>query len=335
MDSAIPALEVITAIPDPELENYVAELLFSQGWTIIFRALDGYELESLLHSRVGARTVLLYTSDLPGFASDLLLQQESLGYIAISLDACEGRLNPHLIMSAIRSKVRPPQILQPSQQQLTRSLKGAIEQKRVITITGCSGSPGRTLFATALAEELAQSWPITIIDGDFQNRSLTRNYRNGANLAFEVASLDPSERPTHLPQVGERDLAIVDIGALPPLHDLVNDRRWQAALLNDILEKSTQLLFICKSTSASIDELHDFIREFPILLKSIPITFICISQGGSRSDREALSRFDSLLAGNRKAIIQQRLLVDTFSIPLLNTPTRSKKEIARIALSLI
>ena len=335
MDSEIPALEVITAIEEPELENYVAELLFSQGWTIIYRALDGYELENLLHSRAGMRTVLLYTSGLPGFASDLLVQQESLGFMAISLDACEGKLNPHLIMSAIRSKIRHPHFSPTTPQKIAPLLHKAVERKRVIAVTGSSGSPGRTLFSMALAEELAQSWPITVVDGDFRNRTLTRNSRNGGDESFEVAALDPSERPTQLPEVGERDLTIVDVGLLPPLHDLINDRRWQAGLINDILEKTTHLLYICKSTRGSIDEVHEFIREFPALLKSTPITFICIAQGSSRSDREALSRFDALLAGGRKAIIQQRLLVDTFSIPLLTTPTRSKKEIARIALSLV
>ena len=337
MLNEIPALEVITAIENAEFENYVSELLFSQGWSIIYRALSRAEVEEVILRRQGQRTILIYTSDFPGFSSDLLLQQEKLGFTAISLDVIEGRLNPHLIMSEIRATVRTstvPISPQPSR----RTPQKVIERKRVITITGTSGSPGRTLMATSLAEELAFTWPITVVDGDFRSRTLTRElkrFRQSGKISYEIASLDSMERPTQLPDVGERDLALVDIGPLPPLNDLVNDRRWQASLLHSILESTTHLVFICKSTMASIDEVQEFIDNFPPLLKSTPVTFICINQEGAKSDRQAIARCESLVGEGGLEIIHQRVLVDSFSLPLLSTPTRSKREIARIGLALV
>ena len=40
MRSEIPQIEVITAIADADFEDFVAQLLFSQGWSIIHRAFD-------------------------------------------------------------------------------------------------------------------------------------------------------------------------------------------------------------------------------------------------------------------------------------------------------
>ena len=331
----IPTLDVITAIESPEFEDYVAELLYSQGWSIVHRALDGYSLPEILSQRQGLRTLLVYTSGIPGFASEILLHQESLGFIAISLDAAEERLNPHLIMSAIRSRVRTPEKVVATRPALTRSLEHAIQKRRVITLTGTGGSPGRSMMAKALAEELSLSLPTMLVDADFRNRSLTRSFHRNDRPAFEFATLDPSLRPTNLPEVGERDISIVDIGTVPPLTDLMNDRRWQAAFLTSTLEQSSHLLYICKSTETSIAELQEFISAPPALLRDTPLTFLCISQASTRSDRQALARFDSLLAGSRREVVQQRLLLNSSTIPLLTTPTRSKKEIARIALSLI
>ena len=39
MRSEIPQLEVITAIADAETEDFVSQLLYSQGWSIIYRAI--------------------------------------------------------------------------------------------------------------------------------------------------------------------------------------------------------------------------------------------------------------------------------------------------------
>lgn len=69
MRSEIPQLEVITAIGDAELEDYVAQLLFTQGWSIIYRAFDQDALNQYLNSRSSElRTVIVYTGDLRDLA---------------------------------------------------------------------------------------------------------------------------------------------------------------------------------------------------------------------------------------------------------------------------
>ena len=89
MRSEIPQIEVITAIADADFEDFVAQLLFSQGWSIIFRAFDAQTLEEFLVSRRSLRTVIIYKADLPGFKSDSIMDYENDPFTFISLDGSE------------------------------------------------------------------------------------------------------------------------------------------------------------------------------------------------------------------------------------------------------
>ena len=192
MVNEIPRLEVITAIEDRDLEDYVAQLLFTQGWSIIYRALDASSLREVLAARNGARTILIYTSATKGFSSDLLLLQGQLNFTAISLDAIpRGERNSHNIMSIIRGYVRAPLLQQvPSEKNYQKSPA----RQSVITVTGTTGAPGRTLLSMALAEEFSLTRTLSLIDADMRSRTLTRTLR-GTTTPYEIASLDPAGWP--------------------------------------------------------------------------------------------------------------------------------------------
>ena len=109
MRSEIPQIQVITAIGDADLEDYVAQLLFSQGWSIIFRAFDWISLTDFMGSRsTELRTVVVYTTDISGFTSDSLLKFGSPTVSFISLD--ETPKSAHEIMQKIRTQLRLPMI---------------------------------------------------------------------------------------------------------------------------------------------------------------------------------------------------------------------------------
>jgi len=87
MRSEIPQIEVITAIGEADLEDYVSQLLFTQGWSIIFRAFDGPAVEEFLKTRSPElRTVIVYTSDLPNLDLHKLELLSSSWLSLISLD---------------------------------------------------------------------------------------------------------------------------------------------------------------------------------------------------------------------------------------------------------
>ena len=47
---------------------------------------------------------------------------------------------------------------------------------------------------------------------------------------------------------------------------MVNDRRWQAALLNSSFDSATKLIYVCKANGLSLIRLQKFMEDFPILL---------------------------------------------------------------------
>ena len=72
MQTEIPQLQVVTAIADSDSEDYVSQLLFSQGWSIIFRAIDMNSLSDFIANRGDMlRTVIIYQTDLPGYDSGI------------------------------------------------------------------------------------------------------------------------------------------------------------------------------------------------------------------------------------------------------------------------
>ena len=79
MLSEIPQLEVVTAIGDAEAEDYVAQLLFSQGWNIHHRALDFEGLISYIQSSDSKNSQILISTDCEGFTAAGLAQLRGFG----------------------------------------------------------------------------------------------------------------------------------------------------------------------------------------------------------------------------------------------------------------
>ena len=63
---------VITAISSSETEGFVAGTLFTQGWSVIFRAIDWASLEHFVSTNQDAArgALLLFASDLPGISKE-------------------------------------------------------------------------------------------------------------------------------------------------------------------------------------------------------------------------------------------------------------------------
>ena len=362
--SEIPQLEVVTAIPDAESEDFLAQLLFSQGWSIIFRAFDKPSLEKFMEMRgQELRTVIVYQSDLPGFDIDLLDRYGAPTITLISLDSVT--FTSHELMAAIRGKLRAPMLRtlaptpspfpeddfagdedissslrakrDPSQaiRRLNRPASLRLRERRLIAITGSTGAPGRSRFATLLAEELSSESPIALIDADIRSHGIPIARERAHGNRIEKIPLNREERPTQIPD-GE-EIAVVDLGTLPGLAEAVTDRRWHGSLVNNILDRATHLIYISKSTPTSMMELAQFLREYPLLLKRIPVTYICILTGHSRELREWENKFLTLTMGENRAVLRESQLEPANERGILTSlriANPKRKEIAKIATSL-
>lgn len=290
MRSEIPQLDVVTAIGDAEAEDYVAQLLFTQGWNIIYRAFDMYSLQDFLNNRAKElRTVLVYRRDLTDFDISIIDSFASPSLTAISLD--DIAMNSHLIMQHIRTHLRLPLII--NKPQWSQEIQEPKKFKTIL-VTGTAGAPGRSTIAVNLA--LESNLPIA--DLDFRSPAI-KYLIERSDLNIPVLNLEEEKPREYRPS----ESAILDIGQLPPIGEMVNDRRWQAVLMNSAFEVATKLIYVCKANGLSLIRLTKFIEEFPILLRKIPIIYVFNLAGNSREERAMERGFSKIVAGESSIII--------------------------------
>lgn len=318
MKSEIPQLEVVTAISDSDSEDFVSQLLFSQGWSIIYRAMDMDGLMEFLESRSGElRTVVIYKSDLPNFEGTLLDAVANSKVTNICIDEIE--INSHKLMTYIRGQLRLPLIATQSPANSERNIEkknhevAIVRKPSVITITGTVGSPGRSSVALNIANYLAANSAVNLYDADLQAPALEylkgRSEKNSENLKLITLISRESLLQT---KVGDSSgINIVDLGALPPLSQVVNDRRWQAGFINRTLEETTTLIYLCKSNGLSLIRLEQFMSQFPVLLRNLPIIYILNQSGGTREDRALANRFSKMCDGETSFVLPRNSQINT------------------------
>ena len=318
MKSEIPQLQVVTAISDSECEDFVSQLLFSQGWSIIYRAIDMAGLMEFLDARKGElRTVVIFKSDLPNFDEALLESASNSKVKNICIDKIET--NSHQLMTYIRGQLRLPLIANAG---LANSEKlGAIQSQQVpaerkpcvITITGTVGSPGRSSVALNIANYLAANSQVKLYDADLRAPALEyligRAGKNNENL--KLSSLISQEKLIDSKIGDSSAINIVDLGSLPPLTEVVNDRRWQAGFINRTLEETTTLIYLCKSNGLSLIRLEQFMSQFPVLLRKLPIIYILNQSGSTREDRALANRFSKMCDGEISFILPMNHRINT------------------------
>jgi len=321
--SEIPQLQVITAISDSDCEDFVSQLLFSQGWSIIYRAIDMAGLMDFLSVRNGElRTVVIFKSDLPDFDQVLLESASNSKVKNICIDEIET--NSHKLMTFIRSQLRLPliasSIIADSKVMKSENLGlnlssqvSVIRKPCVITITGTVGAPGRSSVALNLANYLAVSSQVNIFDADIRAPALDYfiGRAENRNENLNLINLISQEKLVQA-NIGETScINIIDLGPLPPLTEVVNDRRWQAGFINRTLEETTTLIYLCKSNGLSLIRLEQFMSQFPVLLRNLPIIYILNQSGTTREDRALANRFAKICDGEISFVLPMNSRINT------------------------
>jgi hypothetical protein len=235
------------------------------------------------------RTVLVFRKDLAEFDSKKIDNFLSPSLTMISLDGIA--LSAHPVMQHIRTQLRLPLII--TQNKQIEEVKRP-DKFETILITGTTGSPGRSTLAVNLALECN----LPLVDLDFRSPSLKYLIERG-DLDITLQNLSDEKPREYIPTSS----AILDIGPLPPLGEMVNDRRWQAALLNSSFDSATKLIYVCKANGLSLIRLQKFIEDFPILLRKIPIIYIFNLAGNSREERAMERGFSKIVAGENSLVV--------------------------------
>ncbi len=326
MRTEIPQLQVVTAIADSDCEDFVSQLLFSQGWSIICRAIDSKSLVDFLANRGEMlRTVIIYRSDLPGFDREIFENLTTVTVTTICVD--EIPMNSHLLMTHIRSQLRLPLLISATSTAKTSAPSGfsdkplefdrvnrerapaKVNKQRVITLSGTSGAPGRSCIAFNIASQLSATASVELVDADFRAPALSYFLgRSGlANQTLKLRELTGGVEQEKFTPTKSVEFSIIDLGALPPLGDVVNDRRWPGKFINSVLEETTSLIYLCNSSGLSLIRLEAFMSQFPILLRKIPIIYLLNQAGNSRQDRAIGKAFQSLTKGEVNFVLPSDL----------------------------
>ena len=241
-------------------------------------------------------------------------------------------------MQKIRGQLRIPMIHREAHPSLpkTHGSPKIVESKRkFLIVTGSSGGPGKTLFATALASELAMTRKVSLVDADFRSAPLSDVITPSE---FNIHALHANEKPMVLTESELREIVIVDVGVLPPLGEVVNDRRWMALLHNNLFESATHLIYVAQSTKSSLLQLAQFKKELPLLMHDIESTYICVSKGGVKNAKAALEAFSQLTVGESAHFLSGHSLLPTPTGALESffaSGKKARKEIGSIAASLV
>jgi hypothetical protein len=324
---------VATAIGDADAEDYLSQLMFSQGWNIVHRSLDAASLQRYYDEFGIDKSTLIYTTNFPGAAPGFFADlAQSFGLTLVNIDSIP--MNAHILMSHIRQQLRVPLIHTPSDDVLDGAtmfdpVPTKVTHQRNIVVTGTTGAPGRTTVSIALARHLAQTSPVELLDADTHASNLHETMVKGASENISLTALDFANQPRELATSGQ--LRIIDLGALGRMATEVTDRRWQANLRTNVMEKSASALYVVPAHDVGLKRLTEFTVELPLLINKKNLIFLLNRSGSGRSDKAIIGQFESLVQGHAWGKISLDYALHSPTLPFSLRENRFTKEVAKIA----
>lgn len=275
---------VVTAIANPELEGFIAGTLYSQGWNVVFRALDLGSLTTFLDAdaKRSSNVVVIYSPDLPGISPKAISSwhgrvRQLLGFATESHsgsdypDLLEVPKEPFELLNLVRGFVRTP---------LIRSLESDVPTARranVIALGSISGGSGCTTLAINLAMELSALGRETLLlDADVYHPSiaplLSLHKLDSENSSRAIAPhLNVSEfTRNHVPHLGKYldeifakcDFVVIDLGSISGVSDSLTDRRWTSSLIHWSCERADELWVVGKADTIGMHRLEMLVQDF-------------------------------------------------------------------------
>lgn len=302
--------EVVTAVADSELEGFVAGTLFSQGWNVIFRALDTASLTAFLDSDLVQchNVVLIYSPDLPGISPEVIacLQGKVRQVVGFSSESGEAQdfiglfqvpRESSELLNLVRGFVRAPLV----RNSITETPKK--RRANVVAIGSSTGSSGCTSLAINLAMELSVLGHETVlVDADVRNPSIA------ALLSLHKLDQESSSRviAPHLsvseftrervPRLTDyldelfsnSDFAIIDLGSLARVSDSLTDRRWTSSMIHWSCERADALWLVGKGDTLGMHRLESLVRDFSqtTIRAKVSIALSMTSRGRKAKARE-------------------------------------------------
>jgi len=239
-------LNLITAISNSEKEDNIAELLFSQGCNIIYRALNLESLERFLDNNQTQSNII--------FSKDFLKEKDLLYFsnkfkenrFIETSTLSDDRLN---LLTELSQVSKPPLI-----HKLSR-------RSNLTTIIGSPGSPG----ISTITNYLALSINAKVIAG------IHHNIRPKSSCV--VINIAAPELIENISKITERNL-LIDGGSALSLTSTLSDRRLNARWLYESINSSHNLIYVINANENGINYLSRFVEDFANVIDPPKIIYI-------------------------------------------------------------
>jgi cellulose biosynthesis protein BcsQ len=264
----------ITAIRDPESEGFIASTLFSQGWSINFRALDCQSLIAFLKDTDSTKWVLLISTDFDGLTDETLqyLRQVTRQIILFQSSTVRSDVYPDAIdvpatsldlIALMRGTLRSPLMR-------TSIFRESARRAKVIGVAAVSGGTGCTSFAVNLASEIAHQGKKTLLlDADAHAPAISamlgqRGLQQGSQArqispglwAQEFTQADISQGIESLNRhIIEFEYIIIDLGTISDFASNLSGRRWSSEALIWVSNYGDELILISTSDHVGMERL--------------------------------------------------------------------------------
>lgn len=293
----------ITAIHNADQESFAASTLFSQGWSVLHRALEWRSLIDFLDSSTITPDVLLCSIDLLGFEPAMIEGIKSRG-IKVFLFGTEGQgLDLHPMATAmpttaleliglVRGSIRSPLVREVARE-------NPKVRAKVLGITSPHCSAGCTTLAINLASEISTTGKRTLlVDAHSSAASVAillgeqglqnaRGYQqiSAGFWAMEITQRNIVESIEALDFARyEFDFIVIDLGAIYELAQLLSGKRWSGETFVWTASTADELWIVAKSDLLSLDRLRKFSQELQSNSIKPAISFIhSHSHSGRRS----------------------------------------------------
>ncbi|MEI9907727.1 MAG: P-loop NTPase [Actinomycetota bacterium] len=310
--------EIVTAVADSELEGFISGTLFSQGWSVIYRALDAAALEDFFshEGRELQNIVLVYTPDLVGIRPEFINSLQGsvkqiigfsersdsypdfVGLISTPKDATS-------LISVLRGAVRAPMIRSQSVEKVKR------RKATVIAIASPSGGAGCTTLSINLAMELSLLGQNTLLmDADVRRASIAPllglHKLDDVEVARTVSpKLSVSEfTRARMDGIGPYldyilqnfDFVVVDLGSVEELEDSLTDRRWTSSMIHWSCDLANEIWFVGKADVLGLSRIEKLSRDFSQISIRAKISVLQNMKGSGKKGGDQSASFISAVS---------------------------------------
>jgi cytidylate kinase len=262
----------ITAIINSECEAEVANLLFSHGNNIIYRALTFSALTNYLNEhKADEQLTIIYSTDLVkkeeiSKVSKLFVSVRFIPVTPNKFDATE-------LIACISESIRKPMV------------RDRDRIDNLIAVIGSPSSPGVSTIANQVAARFNGAQLISLKSDAY------RTPVSPVNKLMEVENLNFFEK------LSNDQTLVMDAGSTVALTSTLTDRRISGQLQDLVLNAAKRIVYVIRADTSGINYLSKFIADYQNLILPPAITYLLNQQRFDSSARLVNTQFLSIVSG--------------------------------------